>query len=186
MANKVKIDKWHRRIWASADVSDIFDSEVLKEARQYLIDEAGMEPEEITDEMVDDLIYDWADINLDADKTNLDIETGGYIVAYADCGFWYGRRKGFKKIGTNVSDIFNQMHKYGCDRHDFYVDPYNVRYDGSHHDGQHHILFRMVESEEAANRLEDWFCNLDHEPTEADFRKKTRSIRKFPASVFGW
>lgn len=183
MANKVKIDKWHRRIWASADVSDIFDSEVLKEAREWLI-EGGADPDEITDSDIYDFIYEWSDINLDDEKCNLNIETGGYIVAYADLGFWNGRRKGFKKIGANVRDIFDS--NYGCESHDFYCDPYNMRYNGSHHDGSHHILFRMVDSYEAAERLEDWFYNLDHEPTEADFRKKTRSIRKFPANVFGW
>lgn len=176
-----KVNKQHRQIWNS-DV-DIFDNEQLTEARECLI-ENGYNPDEITDEMLHNLLYEWNEMWLDDERGNLDIETGGYIVAFADLGFWNGRRKGMKLIGSNVRDIFGSC--YGCDNHDFYVDPYNVRYSGSHHDGSHSILFRMVDSRYAAERLEEWFCSLSHEPTEAEFRKKTRSIRKFIAKVYGW
>lgn len=176
-----KVNKQHRPLWNS-DV-DVWDEELLNEAREAFIED-GYSPDEITDEMLIGRIYEWNEMSLDDERCNLNIETDGYIVAFADLGFWNGRRKGMKLIGSNVRDIFDS--DYGCDSHDFYVDPYNVRYNGSHHDGRHHLVFRMVESRYAAERLEEWFCGLDYEPTEEEFRKKTRSIRKFVAKVYGW
>lgn len=181
MANKVKIDKWHRLIWKS-DI-DYSDEAYIDDVRESLIED-GYEPDEITEEILSERLYDWNEMWLDDERANLDIETDGYIVAFADLGFWNGRRKGLKLIGSNVRDILDNG--YGCDDHDFYCDPYNVRYDGYHHDGRHHLLFRMVESRDAAERLEKWFCGLNYEPTEEEFRKKTKSIRKFVAKVYGW
>lgn len=175
-----KVNKQHRPLWNS-DV-DIFDEELLKDARESYIED-GYEPEDITDEMLRDRLYFWNEINLEDEMANLNIETGGYIIAYCNLGFWDGRKTGLMKIGTNVRDIFAS---YSCDYHDFYVDPYNVRYTGHHHDGSHHLLFRMVADEDAAQRMMDKFAANGYELDEADFRKKTKSIRKFVAKVYGW
>lgn len=175
-----KVNKQHRPLWNS-DV-DIFDEELLKDARESYIED-GYKPEDITDEMLRDRLYFWNEINLEDEMANLNIETGGYIIAYCNLGFWNGRRIGLRKIGTNVRDIFAS---YSCDDHDFYVDPYNVRYTGHHHDGSHHLLFRMVADEDAAQRIMDNFVANGYELDEADFRKKTKSIRKFVAKVYGW
>ena len=174
------VNKQHREIWNSE--VDIFDEELLKEARESYIED-GYEPEDITDEMLRDRLYFWNEINLEDEMANLNIETGGYIIAYCNLGFWDGRKTGLMKIGTNVRDIFAS---YSCDIHDFYVDPYNVRYTGHHHDGSHHLLFRMVADEDAAQRMMDKFAANGYELDEADFRKKTKSIRKFVAKVYGW
>ena len=176
-----KVDKQHRPIWNSE--VDIFDQEALNEARETFIED-GYAPDEITEEMLHDRLYEWNGFNLEAERTNLDIETGGFIIAYCDLGFWDGRRTGLMKIGSNVSDIFNS--NYSCDYHDFYVDPYNVRYTGHHHDSSHRLLFRMVADEDAAQRIMDKFVADGYELDEADFRKKTKSIRKFVAKVYGW
>lgn len=176
-----KVNKQHREIWNSE--VDIFDEYELNDARESFI-ENGYKPEEITDEMLHDRLYEWNSMYLDDERANLNIETGGFIIAYCDMGFWNGRETGLMKIGTNVRDIFND--NYSCDIHDFYVDPYNVRYTGHHHDGSHHLLFRMVSDEDAAQRMMDKFVSNGYELDEADFRKKTKSIRKFVAKVYGW
>ena len=176
-----KVNKRHREIWNSE--VDIFDEYALNDARESFI-ENGYKPEEITDEMLHDRLYEWNSMYLDDERANLNIETDGFIIAYCDLGFWDGRRTGLMKIGTNVSDIFNS--NYSCDIHDFYVDPYNVRYTGHHHDSSHHLLFRMVADEDVAQRMMDKFVADDYELDEADFRKKTKSIRKFVAKVYGW
>ena len=176
-----KVNKQHREIWNSE--VDIFDEYALNDARESFI-ENGYKPEEITDEMLHDRLYEWNSMYLDDERANLNIETDGFIIAYCDMGFWNGRETGLMKIGTNVRDIFND--NYSCDIHDFYVDPYNVRYTGHHHDGSHYLLFRMVADEDAAQRMMDKFVANDYELDEADFRKKTKSIRKFVAKVYGW
>lgn len=176
-----KVNKQHRLLWNSE--VDIFDEYALNDARESFI-ENGYNPEEITDEMLHDRLYEWNSMYLDDERANLNIETDGFIIAYCDLGFWYGRETGLMKIGSNVRDIFNR--NYSCDIHDFYVDPYNVRYTGHHHDGSHHLLFRMVADEDAAQRMMDKFAANGYELDEADFRKKTKSIRKFVAKVYGW
>lgn len=176
-----KVNKQHRLIWNSE--VDTSDKEVLNEVRETFIED-GYKSEEITDEMLHNRLYEWNEINLQDERANLNIETGGYIIAYCDLGFWDGRQNGLMKIGTNVRDIFNS--NYSCDYHDFYVDPYNVRYIGHHHDGSHRLLFRMVADEDAAQRMIDNFVANGYELDEADFRKKTKSIRKFVAKVYGW
>lgn len=176
-----KVNKQHRQLWNSE--VDIFDEYALNDARESFIED-GYKPEEITDEMLHDRLYEWNSMYLDDERANLNIETGGYIIAYCNLGFWNGRTAGLMKIGTNVRDIFNS--NYSCDYHDFFVDPYNVRYTGHHHDGSHHLLFRMVADEDAAQRMMDKFAANGYELDEADFRKKTKSIRKFVAKVYGW
>lgn len=176
-----KVNKQHREIWNSE--VDIFDEYALNDARESFI-ENGYNPEEITDEMLHDRLYEWNRMYLDDERANLNIETDGFIIAYCDLGFWHGRKTGLMKIGSNVRDIFNS--NYSCDIHDFYVDPYNVRYTGHHHDGSHYLLFRMVADEDAAQRMMDKFVANGYELDEADFRKKTKSIRKFVAKVYGW
>ena len=53
-----------------------------------------------------------------------------------------------------------------------------------HHDGRHHILFRYVESIEKYEHLGERLANGNL--NEEQFRKATKSIRKFVAKVYGW
>ncbi len=57
-----KVNKQHRQLWNSE--VDIFDEEALKEARENFI-ENGYKPEEITDEMLHDRLYEWNSLYLD-------------------------------------------------------------------------------------------------------------------------
>lgn len=170
-----KIDKQHRVIFNSRD---IYDEDVFNDIRDMLA-----ECNDCTEDDVPDLwVYDTFNSYLDDEKCNLNIETEGVIVAFADLGFWYGRRNGAKIIGTNVRDILNSF--YGCDDCDWYCDQYNAHCTASHHDGTHYITFRLAKDMEQAERLVE---KIAYEGmTEKQFRKATKSIRPFIAKVYGW
>ena len=170
-----KVNKNHRVIFNS---KERFDEEYINETREMLADCNELKPEEVPDFWIDDCFWD----TLGDEKANLNIETGGHIIAFCDLGFWNGRQKMLLYIGTNVSDILKRC--YSCDEVEWFADRYNIRFNGSHHDGSHHILFRYVESLQKYEHLGERLANGNL--NEEQFRKATKSIRKFVAKVYGW
>lgn len=157
---------------------DLLDDDVVKDIREGLADCNSMEPDEVPEERISEDFWR----SLDDEKRNLDIETGGVIIALSNLGFWYGRRLGRKTIGTNVNNIFD-FHDY--DDYEWYGDKYNIRATLYHHDGRHHVLFRYVDSEEVAEKV----CEKIYDgriKTEKEFMKATKSIRPFIAKTYGW
>ena len=117
---------------------------------------------------------------LDDERDNLDKELDGCIVAFCDLGFWYGRKQGSRVFGSNVNSIFDVLQDYNR----FYCDRYNVRSRLVHHDGTHYCLYRVAPTREAAQNICEKvaFGGM----TEKQFRKATRSLRKYVADVYGW
>lgn len=166
MSKKIKINKQRRIIWSNDEYAEWCEA---------------MANEITEDEINPEVYYYDCEINLDDEKCNLNKEVDGYIIAFCNLGFWNGRRNGAKLVGTNVKDIFDA---YGCDSNTFYCDVHNVRFDGSHHDGSHHLLFRVAKDKDAAKRLANKIAY--HNMSEAEFRKATRSLRPYVAKVYGW
>lgn len=158
---------------------DCYDEKVVEETREMLAECNDCDVEDIDDERVYQCILD----GLYDEVGNLDIEGVGYIVGFVDGGFWYGRRKGGKIIGTNINKVLTTS--FGCDDVCFYADKYNVRAEGAHHDGWNYVVYRYVDTYEKAERIVDDIVNgvID---TEAKFFKRTKSIRPFVAATFGW
>ena len=80
---------------------------------------------------------EWADeVNrwLDDERSNLDNEVDGVIVAFADLELWHGHTQGYRIIGSNVADILRS--KYDAE---WYGDTCNIRGGELHHDGTNHI-----------------------------------------------
>lgn len=159
---------------------DRFDEDLLREMRENIAECNDIEPDEISDERLDEDFWEY----LEDEKLNLNKETGGCIIAFADLGFWNGRRIGYKKIGTNVADILNTCFD-GDYEVEWYADRYNVRLNAAHHDGTHHIVFRYVESADKADEI----CERIFDgriSTEDEFFRATKSIRPFVAHTYGW
>ena len=167
MSKKIKINKQRRIIFTNDDYAEWCEA---------------MADEITEDEINPEVYYDDCEINLGDERCNLDIDVDGYIIAFANLGFWNGRCNGAKLIGDNVKDILNTF--YSCDNVTFYCDVHNVRFDGSHHDGSHHLLFRVAKDKDAAERLANKIAY--HDMSEAEFRKATRSLRPYVAKVYGW
>ena len=137
--------------------------------------------DEITDEEITPEYYSFCRSNdLEDERTNLDVEVDGYIVAFANLGLWNGRVNGAKLVGYNVKDILYSNDDYVT----WFCDPYNVRCDTIHHDGRNHILYRVASSKEQAERLVNKIAYEDM--SEEEFRKATKSLRPYVAKVYGW
>lgn len=159
------VNKQKRIIWTNNDYEEWCDA--MKD--------------EITDEEITPEYYAFCcDINLDDERTNLDVEVDGYIVAFASLGLWNGRVNGGKVIGTNVKDILSSSDDYVT----WYCDPYNVRCDTIHHDGNNHILYRVANDRSHADKLVELVAY--HGMTEEQFRRTTKSLRPYVAKVYGW
>jgi len=174
----MKEDKFYFGIFSSRDC---YDEDIRKEILEDICEcnDWNVEEHDIWDEMVDERIWDY----LEDEKMNLDVETGGYILGFATLGLWWGRPISYKKIGTNVADIFDNF--CGGDDVEWYADKYNVRLSASHHDGTNCIVYRWVESEEKADELCDRIYRGEIKSEEQLFRL-TKSIRPFVSEVYGW
>ncbi len=160
------INKQMRIIWTNQNY------DAWKEA---LIDD-GEDEDDLTYERYDDD----CSLFLDDERTNLNVDVDGYIVAFADLGLWNGRRTGAKLVGDNVRDILSSNDDYVT----WFCDVYNVRCNSVHHDGQNHILYRVAKNKEHAKYLVNKIAYNDM--TEEQFRKATKSLRPYIASIYGW
>ena len=161
------------------DSWDRIDDEIRKETRENLAECYDISEEDVPESWIDEEIMGW----LDDEKVNLDVETGGYILAFASLGLWHGRFTGYREVGTNVKEIFDSW--YGGDDCEWYADKYNVRAIAYHHDGRNHMVFRYVENREQFDKL----CEKIYDgkiKSESDLFRATKSIRPFIAKVYGW
>lgn len=132
------------------------------------------------DYVVDD--EEWADAVaacLNDERCNLNKEVDGVIIALADLGLWYGRRKGYQLMGNNVANILHSRHDA-----EWFGDSYNIRGIEHHHDGTNHILYRVAKDEESAQRIAEKIYTGQIDETR--FRKMTRSLYPYVAAVYGW
>lgn len=160
------VNKNRRIIWSN-DEYDEWKKEMLSE---------GYNEEELTYE----LYYDDCDISLGDERSNLDIEVEGVIVAFAVLGLWDGKHNAAKAFGTNVKNILSS----DCDYTTWFCNRYNVCCDATHHDGSNHYLYRVAKDRETANRLVEKIAYEDM--TEEQFRRQTRSLRPYVAEIYGW
>ena len=170
-----KINKQRRIIWSNEEYDEWEKGMLLDYPTEEIREEEGIE-------INYERYYEDCEFWLDDERCNLNKGVNGYIVAFANLGFWNGRRNGAKLVGTNVNDILNSF--YSCDNVTFYCDPYNVKFDGSHHDGSHYLMFRVAKDKDAAERLANKIAY--HDMSEEAFRKATRSLRPYVAKVYGW
>lgn len=168
------MSKSKRIIWDNLDVN--YD-DWKDDWREYL------EVNGLTEEDSD--LYEWVDetlsIYLDDERLNLNKKVDGVIVAFADLGMWDGRHNGARVVGTNVKDI---LYDRNCDYASWYCDRYNVRFDGVHHDGRNHYLYRVAKDSETAERLTNRIAYDGM--TEKEFMRATKSLRPYVAKVYGF
>lgn len=125
----------------------------------------------------------WAEVvdgYLSDERMNLDKTVNGIIIAFADLGLWQGRRQGYKILGSKINSIFSVSE----DDNEWYGDGFNIRGSLTHHDGTHHILYRVAKDREDAERIAEQIYNRKID--EAGFRKRTRSLYPYVADIYGW
>lgn len=136
----------------------------------------------------DDELYEIAlDCNweyLFDERINLDIDTGDNIIVIGDLGLWNGRVSGYREIGSNIRDcLFTD-----CDIAKWYVDRfYNLRFDGVHHDGRNHYLYRAWKPG-LSDKQKDRFMDKIYHGTlcESDISRYTRRLGDYIGKAYGW
>ena len=105
----------------------IWTSETNIEDYREFFEEQDITSENEQYECLDEMNRIW----LEDERMNRDIELEENIVILADLGLWFGRRDGYKEIGNNISEALYTNDDYIT----WYVDGYDMRGDGAHHDG---------------------------------------------------
>lgn len=131
------------------------------------------------------LMYELNDEYLEDERANLNISLGMPIIVIGDLGFWYGRRHGYKVIGTgNISDCLYD----DCDYLTWYVDGVgDLNCDASHHDGTNHYLYRVFRdgtTPRQMSNLEQKICRGT--ATWKDITRVTTKVGPTIAKVYGW
>ena len=114
------------------------------------------------------------------ERMSLNKTLDGVIVAFADLGFWDGRTTGARKFNSNINSIIDTC---GCDYIELFCGRYDVKSNLIHHDGTHHLTYRLVPYGKV-NKIMEHACNGTL--TFEYFRKNSESIRKYVAEIYGW
>lgn len=136
--------------------------------------------EELSDDELWERYNEDLSIWADDERMNLNKEVDGVIIAFADLGFWNGRTTGARKFNSNIKSIINTC---GCDYIKLYCDRYNVKSDLMHHDGTHHLIYRVAPCDKVNKIMElaeRGSLTLEY------FNKNTKSVRKYVAKIYGW
>lgn len=163
-------------IWTNFD---LYDEETMKETRKFMREQ---DYTDLSDNNVMRVIDDNNNMYIEDERDNLSEKyTGfkGYVVAFAELGLWNGVHVASKVY----NDISNILQNTSCDECEWYLDEWNVRFRGVHHDGTNNVLYRYVDTEKRANDIMNKIVcggmNLKQ------FKKATKSIRPFVQKVYG-
>ena len=86
----------------------------------------------------------------DIEKANLDKTLPNNIIAIGTVGRWNGTFKGGAIKGNNLNEI---LYTGDCDDIAVTYDRFNVHSTLAHHDGQHHMIYRMIKEGVDGDRL---------------------------------
>lgn len=140
--------------------------------------------EEFSDDEKWEMMYELNNEYLDDERCNLNIKLDDDIIVIGDIGRWNGRVRGYKLIESgNIRDCLSDE----CDYCTWYCDRYNFRFDGIHHDGTNHYLYRQLRPELTWEQRDNFLWKLSNEHvSDRTIRRYTKSIRPEIAKVYGW
>lgn len=157
----------------------VFDSEgyTYDEAKDFLINDQGIENP--SDDEIYDEINECNQIALKDDRFEFATRTKnveGNIIAIADVGRWNGRKAGIKLLDS-LEDIIDFMTRY--DSFELFIDRYNLKGIGHHHDGTDYLTFREIKPKFDYEHVETMFFNINETKDERIQNYYTRSLRKY-------
>ena len=156
----------------------IFDSEAYtyEEAKKFLIEDQGIEnptDDEIYNEIEECNCIAFKDDRFEFATRDKHIE--GTVIAVANVGLWNGRKDGIKVL-QGFEDVMDFMTRY--DEFKIYIDRYNIKGIGHHHDGTDYLTFREVHPRYFRDDIEDIFLSYDGD-VDRFVKNCTRSLRKY-------
>lgn len=117
----------------------------------------------------------WAD----DERMNLNKTLNGIIIAFCDLGFWDGRTTGARKFDDNINSILDTC---GCDYIELYYDQEDVKSNLMHHDGTHHLTYRLAPYNKVRKIME---LASNGNLTLEYFKNNTKSIMKHITKIYG-
>lgn len=136
----------------------------------------------------DELILKMYEINndyLDDERTNLNIQLSGSIIAIADIGLWNGRFSGYKMINSgNIKDCLQS----DCDMNEWYIDKLgDLRCKAIHHDGTNYYLYRTFKDDVTENQIENLQVKIiEGAAVRRDITRLTKRLGDDIGAVYGW
>jgi hypothetical protein len=118
---------------------------------------------------------------LDDERENLNVSVDGRIIVIADLGLWYGRRQGFKLLGSRISDILSDDSDYI----EWYGDGHNIKAIASHHDGTNYYEYRVVREDRNIENLLV-AIQMGEKITRKKLNYYTKSLYKDIAKIYRW
>ena len=147
-----------------------------KEERGYKDEDLDIDSEVVSEYFYND-IWDM----YDCEKINLNKLLPNDIIAIGEVGVWTGQHRGGKVLGNNLNEI---LYTGDCDDISVTYDRYNVHSTLAHHDGQHHMIYRMIKEGVDGDRLLEkqiYGGGL----TKNDISRYTTSLVPFIKEVYG-
>lgn len=171
-------------IWSNYP-KDIFYKGYEKNYKESLSERLGIlgiDEKDITDEMINNEVYEDNNYSLEFERDNLDIQLSGEILVIASLGLWSGTAYGYKFIKSgNIKDILYS----DCDYGEWYSDGFNIKSRQSHHDGTNLYEYREVrQGVNIGNFLKDIYNNKKTLRSRLNYY--TKSILPEVAKVYGW
>lgn len=151
-----------------------------KEAIKQMLEEDAIDTGEvfnISDEKVDDRFHEDISMWYDDTRLNLNKTLPNNIIAIGTVGTWRGNFKGGKVLGSNLNEI---LFSGDCDDISVTYDRYNVHSTLAHHDGRHHLTYRMVKEGYDANDLLNKYVYEDK-----DIMRYTTSLVPYIKKIYG-
>ena len=137
---------------------------------------------EVTDEyeqynLIEDINMEY----LGDERCNLSEKVDGRILVIADLGLWYGRKQGYKILGSTISDILYDEGEY----FEWYGDGYNIKATVSHHDGTNFYEYRVIREDRNIENLLDAIYNGE-EINRKKLNYYTKYLYPYIAKIYGW
>lgn len=187
MATSVNYNKIYgviRNIWSN-DSYYCQDDEVQAQFKQAIMESMDYEEDEVTEELLARIWNEDNDYNYDCERSNLDKDIDGYIIALGHRSSHYGAicgngREGTKLVGYNIADILETS----GDSVKWWAEDYNIHGRTGDHDGSWSIVYRVCKDSYEAERLQDlaYMGKLDN----ADIMARTKSLYPYIAQIYGW
>lgn len=160
-------------IWSSEDrLDDAARVHYQDFQREVMEDESY----KVSDEEWADEVYHW----LDNERSNLNREIEGVIIAFAVIGTWRGSRRGYQIVGHNIAGILQSQ----CDEAEWYGDGYNIRGRMIHHDGTNYALYRVAKDRDTAEQIAEKYTTTKSTRQDSG-REPVLFIRMWPRSMAG-
>ena len=161
------------------------NSDIQNRYKQDVLSWGDYSSEELTEDFLADLWERDNEYNYEAERTNLDKDIDGYIIALGYRWSHYGSicgngREGTKLVGWNIADIL----KSSGDCASWYAEDYNIHGHSGDHDGSWSIIYRVCKNSYEAEKLQ--VLAYEGKLTNADIMARTKSLYPYIAKIYGW